>query len=176
MENIIKEMKERYEGIVNKYKNKKANDYPYLTIYLNLKKDPENYKKTGIFVENVFKDIKNGNFTLDKEYTNKEKFIIRRLEEYKNEVLAWLEANYKYSKNGAVLILGGDEDAFEIIEVNEFLPAAYFLKELPELSYLIASLEEKKPTLAFLSDARDTKVYLSAFGEVREITDLENEF
>ena len=165
--------KNYYENVIDKYKDIKSSKYPYLTVFLDLKKDAVNYKRVKIFVKDLFKDIKEGKYEFKSELTKKE--LNRFLEKYESELLKWIEDNYKHSKTGAIVILGGDNEEFNVIEISHSVPFQYFVKDKPEIWFLTSLLEKEEPTLVLFVDSRGTKVYTSVLGELEKREDIENE-
>ncbi len=168
-------MQEYYKDILEKYKNKESESFPFLTVYLDLRKTADNYEKARIFVKDIFKKIKNEDFNLDKEYQKDKKEIAKALLKYEEELLAWLENNFRSSKNGVVFILGGYEDLFEAIELPLATPFVYFIESKPNLAILAHNIEQLEPSLILLVDSREARTFVSFLGDIEEVFDVKDE-
>ncbi len=171
----VTKMEEYYKHILGEFKDKEAKSFPFVTLYINLRKTPGNYDKARIFVKDFFKKLKEGEISFDGVYGVEDRKIVRRLLEYENEILSWLEANYRESKNGVMFLFGGDEDSFEVLEFSSPTPSIYFVGNKPALSILAYQIENLEPSLVFLVDSRETRTLISVLEDVEEVFDVKDE-
>jgi len=149
----------------------KINNLPVITIYLDTSKTRPDAKKVarGI-VKDFFQEMKN----LEEVKNNKD--LKRMVEDYEEEVVEYVDANFPHLKNGLVMFLAGDDNMFEVIELPRPVKNRYYFDKQAEVKPLLAYMDEYEKILAVVMDKRQAKVFIEYMGDIKEITEIQDTF
>ncbi len=149
----------------------KINTLPVITIYLDTSKTrPDAKKVTRGQAKDFFQEIKK----MPEVQENKD--IKRMVEDYEEEVVEYIEANFSNLKNGLVMFLGGDDNLFEVVELPRPVKNRYYFDKQAEVKPLLAYMDEYEKILGIVMDKRQVQVYLEYMGDIVKIEELIDTF
>jgi hypothetical protein len=75
------------------------------------------------------------------------KDLKRMVEDYEEEILEYIDANFSNLKNGLVMFLAGDDNLFEVIELPRPVKNRYYFDKQAEVKLLLAYMNEYEKIL-----------------------------
>jgi len=149
----------------------KVNNLPVITIYLDTSKSrPDAQKVARGYVKDVFQELKK----LPEVEADKD--LKRMVEDYENEAVEYVEANFPHLKNGLVMFLAGDDNMFEVVELPRPVKNRYYFDKQANVKPLLAYMDEYEKVLALVVDKRQVKVFIEYMGDIKEIEELYDVF
>ena len=149
----------------------KINNLPVITIYLDTSKSRPDAKQVARgYVKDVFQELKK----LPEVSENKD--LKRLVEDYEEEVVEYVEANFPHLKNGLVMFLAGDDNMFEIVELPRPVKNRYYFDKQANVKPLLAYMDEYEKVLALVIDKRQVQVYLEYMWDIKSIEELYDVF
>ena len=133
----------------------KINELPVISIYLDTSKTRPDAKKIARGqVKDFFQEIK------QKEEVKNNKDLKKMVEDYEEEVVEYVEANFPHLKNGLVIFLAGDDNMFEVVELPRPVKNRYYFANQAEVKPLLAYMDEYEKLLGVVMDKRQVQVYV----------------
>jgi peptide subunit release factor 1 (eRF1) len=149
----------------------KVNNLPVISIYLDTSKTRPDAKQVARWqAKDFFQEMKN------LPEVKESKDLKRMVEDYEEEVLEYIDANFSNLKNGLVMFLAGDDNLFEVIELPRPVKNRYYFDKQAEVKPLLAYMDEYEKILWIVMDRRKAKVYVEYMGDIVEIEDLIDSF
>ena len=150
---------------------KKINELPVISIYLDTSKTRPDAKKIARGqVKDFFQEIK------QKEEVKNNKDLKKMVEDYEEEVVEYVEANFPHLKNGLVIFLAGDDNMFEIVELPRPVKNRYYFANQAEVKPLLAYMDEYEKLLGVVMDKRQVQVYVEYMWDIKRVEELVNVF
>ncbi len=142
---------------------------PILSLYLDTDhKISDQEKKSKIIVKDLFKKLI--------EENNEDKKLIEKLKEYEEEILDYIDTNWRYLQNWTVFFIWSEHNHFEVVDLPKKINSEIYLWEKALIEPLIKYLDEFKKYLAVVMDTRKARVFLQYAWDIKEIEDLIDNF
>jgi hypothetical protein len=120
----------------------KVNNLPVISIYLDTSKTRPDAKQVARGqAKDFFQEMKN------LPEVKESKDLKRMVEDYEEEVLEYIDANFSNLKNGLVMFLAGDDNLFEVIELPRPVKNRYYFDKQAEVKPLLAYMDEYEKIL-----------------------------
>ena len=149
----------------------KINELPVISIYLDTSKArPDAKKITRGQVKDFFQEIK------EKDSVKNNKNIKKMVEDYEEEVIEYIEANFPHLKNGLVMFLAGDDNMFEVAELPRPVKNRYYFANQAEVKPLLTYMDKYEKLLGIVIDKRQVQVYIEYMGDIKKIEELVDVF